>query len=232
MTYRSIFHHVFWLYTGIASAVFVLIMVLLLFAMIRRRAGSGRQPSRRHENTLVELGAAVLVLGMVAYLVYVSETTYGAEMTVASRRPALTIHVTAYQWCWRFAYQGTPVAVSADCEAGRFPVLMLPTNRSVRIDLESNDVVHEMWVPHLRWKVEAFPDHVNVFDLRVDHTGTWRGLCDEFCGLFHDSMDFRVKAVTPATFHLWLQHQSAVAAAPTPTPVGGPPVKTQLGGIP
>lgn len=232
MTYRTIFHHVFWLYTGIASAVFVLIMGLLLFVMIRRRAGSGRQPSRRHEHTVLEVGTAVLVLGMAAFLVYVSENTYGSELAVASKRPALTVRVTAYQWCWRFAYQGTPVQVLGDCEAAQFPTLVLPIDRNVRIELESNDVVHEMWVPHLRWKTEAFPDHINVFDLRVNHTGSWDGLCDEFCGLYHDSMDFRVKAVTPAAFERWLQRESAAAAAPKPAPVGGPPVKTKLGGIP
>lgn len=232
MPYRSTFQHLFTtIYAPIACAVFVIVVAVLLFAIIHRRASSGRLPSRRSENTPLELGYAGVILGIAIFLIASSALAWGTEEAASAQPATLTVRVTGYQWCWHFVYVGTPVSVTADCEAGQFPVLMIPSGRNVRIDLESNDVVHELWIPHLRYKMMAFPEYVNRFDLRVSHPGHWRGLCDEFCGLYHDSMDFTLKAVTPSAFATWLRQQSA-KGPPVSQPTAHLPVPTKRGGKP
>jgi len=122
----------------------------------------------------------------------------------ASGTPALTIAVVASQWNWRFTYPGG-VAQIGDGR-GRLPVLVVPAGRDVRFRLTSRDVVHAFWIPALRAKYDAMPGYVNIFDLRfrpaLDYT---TARCSEFCGTYHDQMQFRVRVLAPARFDAWLR---------------------------
>ncbi|RCG17389.1 cytochrome c oxidase subunit II [Streptomyces diacarni] len=88
------------------------------------------------------------------------------------------------------------------------PTLVVPTGRTVRINLTSLDVIHSLWVPALRYKMDAFPDHTNSFTFTVDKEGRWIGRCAEFCGDRHHAMEFWLKAVSPEEYDDWVsQHQ-------------------------
>ncbi|WP_245979851.1 cytochrome c oxidase subunit II [Streptomyces diacarni] len=97
---------------------------------------------------------------------------------------------------------------TANCRDGRLPTLVVPTGRTVRINLTSLDVIHSLWVPALRYKMDAFPDHTNSFTFTVDKEGRWIGRCAEFCGDRHHAMEFWLKAVSPEEYDDWVsQHQ-------------------------
>jgi cytochrome c oxidase subunit 2 len=181
----------------------------------RRRRRRGAEPSRRSEWTAVETTYVLALVAVAAFLVWTSLTANGQEHT-PSGRPAATVRVTGFQWCWRFSYPTAHVSITATCRGGtsgkHLPTLVLPTGRDVRIEVTSSDVIHEFSVPYLRYRVEAMPDHVNSFDVTFTRTGRWLGRCSEFCGLYHVQMDFYVEAVTPAHYRRWLhQHQVPVA---------------------
>lgn len=218
MPFRSTFSRVFTLELAIAAAVFVVVAAVLAFALLQshRRRRRGREPSHRSEWTALESLYVVGLLLVAGFLVWVSLSANGQE-TDPSARPAMTVRVTAFQWCWRFSYPGTDVSVSDTCIGGasgrNLPTLVLPTDRTVRIEVTSADVVHEFSVPYLRYRVEAFPDHVNSFDVTLTTTGRWLGRCSEFCGLYHDNMDFYLQAVTPAAYRRWLHHHGATEGA-------------------
>jgi cytochrome c oxidase subunit 2 len=124
------------------------------------------------------------------------------------------LHVTivAFQWCWDFEYLHTPVDITGSCSRG-YPTLVVPAGETIEFSLISDDVVHEWWLPESRYKEEAFPHHFNNFQLRFSTTGRWEGRCDEFCGLYHDRMDFSVRAVSPPAFARWLRTRQAHAGS-------------------
>jgi cytochrome c oxidase subunit 2 len=89
--------------------------------------------------------------------------------------------------------------------------MVVPTNTAVEIDLTSSDVIHEFWVPYLRFKQEALPNWSNSFRMTLSSTGRWIGRCSEFCGLLHSDMDFYLQAITPAQYRHWASvHHGAV----------------------
>ena len=124
----------------------------------------------------------------------------------------MRVQVTAFQWCWRFHYVGQPVTVTAQCQGGPDPTLVLPTGEPVELDVTSSDVIHAVWVPYLRYKIYAYPGHVNTFTVTLTHTGRWIGRCAQLCGLFHYEMDFYLQAETPAQFDRWLRAQRRIGA--------------------
>ena len=72
---------------------------------------------------------------------------------------------------------------------------------SFRIVLTSADVIHAFWVPDFLFKKDNIPGRTNEFDLTVTEAGDYIGRCAEFCGLEHDRMTFRVRAVPDADFN-------------------------------
>ncbi|MGH3494446.1 MAG: cytochrome c oxidase subunit II [Sciscionella sp.] len=199
------FDHTFRVEVIIAIVVFGLILLALLFAIVRSFTKSGRRPWPRHEFTKAEVSYTAVLAVVTAGLVTFSLT----ENTSTVVAPKVTVNVTGFQWCWRFAYPGTGVSVTADCVDGRLPTMVVPTGEVIRFNVTSADVIHAFWVPHLRFKTFAYPHFTNTFETTVAEPGNWLGECSEFCGLYHYAMHFRVKAVPPASFQTWLHHLEA-----------------------
>jgi cytochrome c oxidase subunit II len=203
--YRHDFALAFGLETWIAAVVFVLVAAAMVAAVLlsRRRRRRGRPSSHRDKADKLELGY-LGVLAIVAAFVATMSLTLNNRETADPPQPVLQVRVVGFQWCWKFRYLGQPVTVTARCQGGRLPVLVLPTGRPVHIEVTSDDVIHGFWLPYLRWKIYAYPGHINSFDVTLTRDGTWIGRCSELCGLYHYQMDFYVRAVPPAQFDRWL----------------------------
>jgi len=148
------------------------------------------------------VGVAIVALGLIA----ATFRTEGGEDGLAAR-PGLEISVTAYQWSWRFAYPAAGVVVDGGAVAAarhRNPTLVVPAGTVIQFSLRSRDVLHSFFVPDMRFKRYAFPDHTNVFDLEFAKSGRMSGACAQFCGWDHAEMRFDVLVLPPARFQAWL----------------------------
>jgi cytochrome c oxidase subunit II len=214
VSFRQVFGSVFPLETVIAAVVFGLVAIAMIaaFAVSRHKRRRGEAPSRREHLVKVEAVFGVALAGMAAFLAFTSFNANAQEFPSKAVTPAVTVKVTAFQWCWRFGYAGSPVTVTGACVNGKYPVLEIPAGVPVKFDVESDDVIHAFWVPYLDTKVDAFPGHVTTFTTTVANPGEWIGRCDQFCGLYHSEMDFYLKAVPLAQFKSWLQGQTAAQA--------------------
>ncbi len=163
---------------------------------------------------MLEPTALVLLLCVAVFLVWF-DVSHNVAEGAPQDSPALTVQVTGFQWCWRFDYVGKGVTVTGTCAHGNDPVLVLPTGRTIRFEVTSEDVIHGFWVPYLRFKTYAMPDHVNTFEVKLDSAGTWPGRCAVFCGLYHAFMDFSVHAVSPSAFSNWLRAHHSIGARST-----------------
>src|SRR5437764_60526 len=74
-----------------------------------------------------------------------------------ARAPALRVQVTAAQWEWRFAYGAGGGRTSSNR-------VVVPAGRTVRFSARSVDVVHDFWVPDVRFQRQVYPAHVEDFD--------------------------------------------------------------------
>lgn len=209
MTTRSLFSKDFTEFAIIACSIFVLIVLTFAFALWRYRAGRGHTPSVMRKHETIEVGYLTVVAGIVGFLIFTSITTNDSRLSTA--KPALRIAVTGYQWCWRFAYEGTKAAVTDTCNNGHYPVFEVPRNKVIEFDVSGADVIHGFWIPSIRYKVYAYPGHVNHFEDSFNRLGTFPGRCAVFCGLYHKDMDFFVRVVTDSQFRSWLHHQENAA---------------------
>jgi heme/copper-type cytochrome/quinol oxidase subunit 2 len=117
-------------------------------------------------------------------------------------QPAVKVTVTGFQWSWRFTYEGTGAEVIGTPE--RVPELVLPVGQTVRVKLESADVVHSFYVPQTLFKRQAIPGITSEFDLTFEKVGLYHGACVQFCGLQHTDMVFRVRVLSQGEYQSWL----------------------------
>jgi cytochrome c oxidase subunit 2 len=201
------------LFLYIAAVVFVVVSGLVIWSVVRYRRRGDELPKQVHGNNRLELTwtliPTVIVLALFGF-------TLAAQDRVldGSDEPDLNVTVTAFQWSWRFTYEGTGAEVVGTPEA--IPELVLPVGQTVRVKLISADVVHSFYVPQTLFKRQAIPGTENEFDLTFEKVGLYHGQCTQFCGLDHPDMVFRVRVVSPGEYQSWL-------AAETRRGAGGQP---------
>ncbi|CAL9323596.1 cytochrome c oxidase subunit II [Streptomyces sp. SudanB182_2057] len=213
MRQRHIFGTVFTVEAAIAGAVFLAVLGLLAWTLLRHRGGHlPAGAAERAERPRLEAYYVGALAAFAVFLVAWTAWQNHREHPAAGPRP-LRVDVTGFQWCWTFRYPGSPAhrSVTGTCKGRDMPTLVVPAGRTVQLRLTSRDVVHSLWVPGLRYKTDAFPHHVNTLTLTLDRAGRWRGRCAEFCGQRHHTMDFWIKAVPPRAYDRWAHGGTATA---------------------
>jgi len=201
---RDEFTSLLWIFGSVTAVVFAIILLVVAITVVRSRRRSedpGWRSAWPRAEALYAVGLAVIVAALVAF-------TFKTESKVdgVSGEPGLELDVTAFQWQWRFLYPGGYTAVGS---RERFAQLVVPADTIVHVRLTSRDVVHSFWIPYLRFKRDAFPDHTTEFQLVFPDEGTFTGRCAEFCGLRHANMDFDVVVLPRDEFDAWLAERSA-----------------------
>jgi cytochrome c oxidase subunit 2 len=207
------YRHVFDIYVPIALGVFGLIVVLVLAAVLVYRRRPVSRAARWHEHNPLEAAYAALLALVVGFLLYV---TYSAENRVDAvareEQPQLRVNVFGARWEWHFQYPEYGI----DRYSGTVgdEQLVVPTDEAIAFRLVSVDVVHEFWVPELKYKHDLIPGMAQTEVLTFPTPGTFQGHCGEFCGLYHTRMVFTVKALAPAQFDAWVAaHRRSTASA-------------------
>ncbi len=195
-----------WLLFWISSGVFVIVLAVLAFAVLRRRRTG---VAHRGDGTRFVVGAGAVVPFTVLTAVFLVGLH---DMDRLSEPPQdgaeeVRIEVTGHRWWWEVRYPAVDAVTANE--------IHIPAGANVRIDLRTADVVHGFWVPELMPKTDMISGRVNTMWLRADRPGTYRGHCAEYCGLQHGNMAFHVVAHPKAEFDAWL----AQLARPAPKPV-------------
>jgi cytochrome c oxidase subunit 2 len=130
-----------------------------------------------------------------------------------SNDPDVTVAVNAFKWNWQFVYPDTSAAngggpVSTVGSNSEIPILVLPTNETIRFELASSDVIHSFWVPEFLFKLDVIPGNENgrnnVFQVTVRQEGSYVGRCAELCGTYHAYMNFEVRSVSAADYNAYI----------------------------
>jgi cytochrome c oxidase subunit 2 len=209
---RNAFSSLFDLYVPIAAGVFAIVVLALALILIRDRARPGQHPSRQASAPRVELAYVVALSLVAAFLVWRSfDGVHRVDGVTAHAAPApgagpagLTVGLVAAKWNWRFVYPGGVVEQGAGRD--HLPTLVVPAGQPVRFRLTTLDVVHAFWIPAARYKYDAVPGRANVFDMTFDAAVHYTdNRCSEYCGQYHDQMQFLVSVRPPAAFRAWLQ---------------------------
>lgn len=152
------------------------------------------------------LGLAPVVLHMP-----MEEPVYAETKPTVSNdaKPATQeIEVISKQWAWSFRYPGGVSSTK----------LHLPVNQSVRLKLESKDVLHGFYVPEFRVKQDIIPNRIITFVFTPLREGKYRLRDSQFSGTYFALMEADVYVESPAAYNQWLRQ----AATRKPIPANNP----------
>ncbi|HEX2152541.1 MAG TPA: cytochrome c oxidase subunit II [Acidimicrobiia bacterium] len=197
-----------WFMLVLGTAVFILVMALLIWGLSRRRPPTDERPSNESPRSYDwwVLGGGV-VLPVVILIV-----VFGATVLAMTDTPeeipanALVIELVGHQWWWEVHYPDAGFTTANE--------MHLPVGRPIAIEMTSADVIHSFWAPALGGKLDLLPDGTNTLVLQADEAGVHNTACAEFCGLQHAEMGLTVVAEPPEEFAVWVAGQMEPAAQP------------------
>ena len=205
-----------WLMFWVCSAVYVLVMIVLVIAIRKGTRQRDLNPvlnissatdTRRRNVVLSGLTITVAIL----FLFLLSSFRVGRSLTTdLKNKNGLSIEVTGRQWWWEVRYND----VDASNIFTTANEIHIPVGVPVLFTLHGGDVIHSFWVPNLAGKKDLIPGKISTQWLQADKPGVYRGQCAEYCGLQHARMAFWIVADTPEQFIAWRQNQTQTSMQP------------------
>jgi cytochrome c oxidase subunit 2 len=192
---------------------------LILWAAVvyRRRKGQSGLPAQLRYNMPIEIFYTVVPLILVlAFFAYTARDQAAIETDPGD--PDVTIEVYGKRWAWDFNYvdekvhtAGVQAEPTADgtVDESKLPVLYLPVDKKVQIDIQSRDVIHSFWIIDFLYKKDMIPGKVNHEYFTPTEVGTFKGKCAELCGEYHSLMLFTVKVVPQDEYDAYIASLNA-----------------------
>ncbi len=203
------------LWTGSVIAALIVgfgVWGLIGWSVVRHRKRGDELPKQTAYNLPLEIVYTILPFVIIAGLFFYTVVVQNRVME-RSEEPDETIAVNAFKWNWQFVYPETEgpdgEAVDTVGTSSEIPILVLPTDRTIRFELASADVIHSFWVPEFLFKLNVIPGNENgrdnVFEVTVQEEGAYVGRCAELCGTYHAYMNFEVRSVSGEDYDAYLE---------------------------
>jgi cytochrome c oxidase subunit II len=108
----------------------------------------------------------------------------------------LRIEATGQQWLWRYDYPNG---------AFSYYELVVPTDTTVELQIESTDVVHTWNVEELARKADAVPGKTNKIHFITDEEGTYESSSATLSGQAYASMRTAIRVVSPEEYEEFVE---------------------------
>ena len=202
----------------IIVAVCLFVLALLVWIVVRYRAGANPVPSKVHHNTLLEV-AWTLIPVIILVIIAIPSFKLLYFEAVIPPNPDVHIKTIGKQWFWTYEYPGAAAGFTYDSlglsdaaakQAGEprllgvDNIIVVPVNKVVEVETTGADVIHSWAVPQFGVKMDAVPGRLNHTWFKATQTGTFYGECSELCGARHAFMPIEVKVVTGPEYTAWL----------------------------
>ncbi len=206
------------LFTGTLFIAFLILLgiggfILYMIFRFRARPGDDTEPPAIYSNRRLEIawtaGPALLLVGVLFFAIPAQLSQEVETSKPADGQQPPDIQVIGHQWWWEIRYPQTGASVITANE------LHMPVGKKLLIQVDSGDVIHDVWIPQLGPKMDTVPGQTNWMWLQADRAGTYPGVCAEYCGTEHAWMLIKAIAQPQAEFDAWLQQQRAPAVPAT-----------------
>ena len=113
------------------------------------------------------------------------------------------VEVMAQQWMWTFRYSGVDRVFNTPDDILSVNHLHIPIGKKVVIQLLSKDVIHSLYIPNVRRKVDAIPGRITRMWFQTKKTGSYEIACAEMCGTYHYKMAGRMTVHEQRDYDYW-----------------------------
>jgi cytochrome c oxidase subunit 2 len=123
---------------------------------------------------------------------------WGAKLFYEMRRaPAesMQIYAVGKQWMWKFQHTGGQREINE---------LHVPVGRPIKVLVTSEDVLHDLYFPSFRTKIDAIPGRYQTLWFEATKPGRYHIFCAEYCGTKHSGMIGTVIVMEPQQYQDWL----------------------------
>ncbi len=191
----------FVLYTSMVLFAAVIGSTIYLAVRYRRR-NQADCPAPFKESKWLEV-SWIIIPTVLVVIVF----TWGFQLFIrlgVSPPNSYEITVRAAKWNWLFEYPN----------GARSNVLHVPVRRPVRLRMSSSDVIHSLFVPAFRVKMDVLPGRYTYAWFEATRQDTFPLMCTEYCGQQHSTMLTDVIALSQDKFDTWLESASIDESMP------------------
>ena len=226
----------------VTGAICLFVLALLLYCIVRFRAGANPVPSKVSHNNVLEVIWIVIPIVILVVIALPSLRLHYMEVRIPE--VDLTVKATGHQWYWEYSYPdhgdfsfdslmlegdalqpGQPRLLATDAP------LVVPVDATVRVLVTASDVLHSWAVPALGVKMDAVPGRLNETWFRAERIGVYYGQCSELCGVRHAFMPIELRVVSNEDFAAWIARQRLEAGIASAEPEGAEQATNQTAGM-
>lgn len=201
----------------IIVAVCLFVLALLVWIVIKYRAGANPVPSKVHHNTLLEVAWTLIPVLILVFIAVPSFRLLYFEASIP--KPDVTFKAIGKQWFWSYEYPGSNAGFTydsvglSDADAAKQgkPRLLsvdnavyVPVNKVIEVDTVGADVIHSWAMPQMGVKMDAVPGRINHTWFKATQEGVYYGQCSELCGARHAYMPIELHVVSQDKYDAWL----------------------------
>jgi cytochrome c oxidase subunit 2 len=231
----------FWFSMGLLTIPFAGVNALIFFFSWKYQHKKGNVASFYPDNHKLELIWTIVPAIVMAMLVFTGWKAW-TDITSEAPQDAEVIEITGKQFGWIARYGGTNDnklgnynyrLIDAQNEVGidlsdensfddftNPSEMHIPANRPVLLKIRARDVLHSVFIPHMRVKMDAVPGMPTKFWFVADKTTAemraelndpkfdYEIACTEICGQGHFSMKMRLIVDDDASYKKWCAEQT------------------------
>ncbi len=231
----------FWITMWITVIAFAIIFVVMFWFTFAYKYEKGRKAAYFADNHKLEILWTVVPAIVLALLVFRGLRVW-QEITGPASKEAVVVEMVGQQWLWMARYPGVKdktlghhnyKLIDASNEFGldltdknsfddfKSLELHIPVGQEILMKIRAKDVLHSVFLPHFRVKMDAVPGVQTHFKFTATKTTAqmreelnnpafnYEMACTEVCGRGHFSMKFPVVVDTQEDYQKWIESQES-----------------------
>ena len=184
----------FWYILGISLFLLFGITVVMVVFAVRYRRSRNPVPSDIRDNFALELFWTLIPTLIALSMFYIGWKSYIGLRTVPEG--AIQIEVAAQMFSWLFTYENGKETEDE---------LVVPLGKPIKLNVTSLDVIHSLFIPAFRIKIDAVRGMDTYAWFMADELGEFDIQCTEYCGTGHSSMTAKLRIVPEDDYRRWLE---------------------------
>src|SRR5688500_8705911 len=177
----------------VTGSVSLLIWLVIFYFAIKYRRRPDNELAQEQEPPAI-LEAAWIIIPTIIFLgIFV----WGAWVFFRLNRVpvnSLEVYATGRQWMWKFQHPTGQREINS---------LHVPVGRPIKITMASEAVIHSLWFPNFRVKMDVLPNRYRTMWFEATKTGRYHIFCAEYCGTLHSGMIGWVEVMEPTEYQRW-----------------------------
>lgn len=230
----------FWITMTVTVVAFVIISIIMFVFIYQYQYKEGRKAKFFPDNHYLELAWTIIPAIVLAVLIFTGLRAWN-DITAPAAEDAEVVELVAQQFAWTARYPGKDAVlgkhnyklIDAINEFGldlednktyddfKSLELHIPKGKEVLLKIRAKDVLHSVFLPHFRVKMDAVPGMPTQFKFTATKTTqemrdelnnqefNYELACTEICGRGHFSMRMLVVVDSEEDYERWKLSQEA-----------------------